>query len=148
MRILEKSCVSEDMVRAHQIVDNISFKDNKVGELTDKLDRSDNEPLLEILNAINNQGIQKIDVETYSYYNRGVKLKFDSFSTAEKVFFVAYAADRLGEDIYLWHDVTQLTKSVFKTFVRLFHNSGHITILYEHEKEKIFFDYMIQEALK
>lgn len=64
------------IVRDHLIM-SINIRDESVGKLLDALSESyDEAELLKVLNSINNQGIQSIDVMTYSYVHRGNKLRF------------------------------------------------------------------------
>lgn len=138
-RFLDGTLISDHLIRS------INIRDNSVGRLLDAASENyDKEELLGVLNSINNQGISDIDMNSYSYWHRGEKLKFSDFSTAEKVFLVAYAACRTKTRVYLCKDIRQLTRTTMRTFFKLFKGSSYVNIAYEDDIEKSFFTAMLR----
>jgi hypothetical protein len=134
------------IVRDH-LIRSINIRDESVGKLIDALSESyDKEELLKVLNSINNQGISDIDMNRYSYWHRGEKLKFAELSTAEKAFLIAYAACKTKTKVYLCKDIRQLTKTTLKTFFRLFKDSSFVDVAYEDDIEKSFLNSMFKEV--
>lgn len=78
------------------------------------------ESFIEIINSINNQGVEAIDCKTFRYVRKGVILGFDKMSRAERLFLVTYCAVVKKQPIYLQDDVRQLTDHTIELYFNFF----------------------------
>ena len=124
----------------------INFTDNKFVKLIDGITDEHKEKILDTLNTINNQNIQDIFFEKYQYMHRDNILGFSKFSKAERVFLVACLAEIKKQEVWVHTDITQLTRTTLKKFIRLFKDSPYVNIVYDSEHSKAFFNAMIREA--
>lgn len=149
MEFIKKEDLAKKVNSNMTTLDVIDLKYREVGSLIDSLDdREDAEPLADLLNKINNQGIYDINIHKYTYMHLGKKLWFDDLSTAEKVFLLAYAANKLKRTIYFNYDIKSLTKTTLKLFIKTFYSSPYVNVMYDEDKMTNFYNFMIKEALK
>lgn len=106
----------------------------------------DKQELLELLNSVNNQGIEDINVSTYSYYRKGKWLGFADLCTAERVFLVSYFADLTKRHIYINGDISLLTRKTLCKFLRYFKDSEYITVVYNFEYETALYEEIWEEV--
>ena len=126
----------------------IYFANDAVTRLLSMVDSKYETDITDLLNTINNQNIEAISFKNYQYKHRGIWLGFSKFSKAERVFLIAGVADLVKQEIWLYTDITQLTRSTLKKFIRKFYDSPYINIIYASESSKAFYNAMIREALK
>lgn len=117
------------------------------GTLLFELTEEDEKEVLRLLNSIANQGIERIDFDKNYYTIEGKKLHFSSLSTSELLFLLAYAADKTKTETYFCDDITQLTNTTLKKFIRYFYNSPYVNIVYTSNELDVFFDIMVKEAV-
>mgnify|MGYP004663824993 FL=1 len=126
----------------------ISFTDNKVIKLLDEAKGQYEKEIINLLNTINDQNIEAICFEKHQYKHRGKWLGYTKFSKAESVFLLAGIADLAKKEIWLHTDITQLTRSTLRKFIKKFYNSPYVNIIYDSESSRAFFNAMIKEALQ
>lgn len=124
----------------------IDFSDSNIGNLLRYAKKEYYDVIKENLNRINNQNIQDIDIARGEYRHRDNLLYFSSLSKAERVFLIATVADIQQVEIWLHTDMTQLTKSTTKKFLKLFKDSPYINIVVDSELNKAFYRAMIKEV--
>lgn len=124
----------------------IDFANSNIGNLLRYTKRDDYGLIKQNLNIINNQEIQDIDIGRGEYRHRNNWLYFSSLSKAERVFLIATVADLQQVKIWLHTDMTQLTKTTTKKFLKLFKNSPYINIVIDSELNRAFYNAMIKEV--
>lgn len=103
--------------------------------------------LLDTLNTLE-QNIESIDSKAYSYCHLGNELSFSELSRGEKVFLVSFASKVTGQDIYLQHDMMQLTKTALRKYYTLFKDCDNIHIVYESESDYDYLVFAMQGRIK
>lgn len=147
MKIKLKDEIDKKLIYTDKYINRISMADNKITKLLDGIDLIKSEEIRHVINTINNQNIENIDFDRYRYTHRGIELGFSELSKAEKVFMLASVADIKKKEIWLHTDITQLTKSTLKKFIKRFYNSEYVNIVYDSSISTAFYNAMIKEAL-
>lgn len=142
MKVINQFKIPKKHIYEGRLINEVIFSDTFEGDLIDSFE-GDLKELVDALNMINNQGIEKIDTQTYSYYRNGQRLKFSNFATSEKLFLIAYVANKNKEVIYLFKGITQLTKKSMRTFIKLFGNSSYINIVSDDEAQELYYNHLI-----
>ncbi len=125
----------------------IDFTLTRVKQLLTDVEGIDSNEVVSLLNEINDQNIQSMNLEKMEYIHRDQKLGFDKLSRAERVFLIAYIADKKKKNIYLHTDITQLTKKTLKLFFKKFYNSEYVNVVYDSALSDAFYNAMIKEAV-
>ena len=125
----------------------ISFADNKVARLLEGVGSEHENYVIDVLNSINNQDIEAIYFDKFQYKHRGNVLGFSKLSKAEGVFLLASVADLLQKEIWLHTDITQMTRSTLKKFIKHFYESPYVNIIFDSELSRSFYAVMVREAL-
>lgn len=128
-------------------IKEIYFADDKVIQIINKVGNTDKNELLDLLNSINNQGLQDIDIEKMRYKTQNKWLGFSCLSSAERIFLIAYLADKSAVKIYLHDDMTSLTKTSLRKFIKAFHNSEYVNIVYSSNISDAYYSEMKRQAL-
>lgn len=124
----------------------IDFSNNNIGSLlTDELTEH-KKRILDNINSINNQNIQDIDFNSFKYKHWDTWISFSELSKAERVFMLSTVADILHVKIWLHTDMTQLTKTTIKKFLRLFSESEYVNIVITSELSRAFYSVMMKEV--
>ncbi|MGN0375748.1 MAG: hypothetical protein ACI4EN_09650 [Butyrivibrio sp.] len=147
MRIELKDKLNKKLIYNDNYIKRISMTDNKIVKLLSNISFSQAEEVRHILNSINNQNIENIDFDRYKYTHRGIELGFSELSKAEKVFMIAAIADMKKYEIWLHTDITQLTKSTLKKFIKRFYESEYVNIVYDSDISTAFYNAMVKEAI-
>ncbi len=139
MRIVSFDELTDDDINNSFNFTCINMQNEKVFALVSALDESDCDDIVNILNAINGQGITKIDKNAFFYSikenDKEVKLPFLKMSTSESVFFICALADKTQTSVILSKDISQLTRHTMKIFYHLFKDSNYIILAFEDEYE-------------
>ena len=124
----------------------INFAETKVAFMLKNLSRADKKYVLDVLNSINNQDIQDIDFNTFTYVHRDTELGFNSMAKSERLFLVALAADFSKTEWYFNNEIDSLTRKTLKLFLRTFNKSDYVNIAYNEEEDIYYFEKMLREA--
>lgn len=139
--------VPEQIIINNRLFNKISFANRSVMQMLNKIRDVDSKEILNILNSINNQGLTDIDIRTYSYKRGDIELAFCDLSSAERLFLIAFAADRSKTEIYVDGEVQSLTMKTLRLFMDLFKYSKYVNIacnsinykrLYENVKAGVY----------
>lgn len=137
MRILSFDELTDDDINNCYNFACINMQDKNVFMLVSELTESDCRDIVDMLNAINNQGILEINKDALYYTiqdkHQEKKLPLSCMSTSEAVFLICALADKLKVHVILSNDIYQLTRRTIKTFNRFFKNSKYITLVFENE---------------
>lgn len=147
MKMICVKDIPKDISSSNQFFTSIEMISDKTRDVTDSLIGYDEQKILDVLNSINNQNIQSIDMYAGRYKHRDTVLSFNKLSTAEKVFLLALAADIGKKEVYIYKDIKSLTKTTFRLFIRLFHDSEYVNIVYELPNHKYYYEALWKEAL-
>ena len=147
MNIVLYNEVPEQIIINNRLFNKISFANDCIMHILDKIRDIDSKEILNMWNSINNQGLTDIDIKTYSYKRGDRKLTFSNLSNAERLFLIAFAADRSQTEIYVDGEVQSLTMKTLRLFMNLFGNSKYVNIacnsinykrLYENVKAGVY----------
>ena len=147
MKMICVKDIPKDISSSNQFFTSIEMISDKTRDVTDSLIGYDEQKILDVLNSINNQNIQSIDMYAGRYKHRDTVLSFNKLSTAEKVFLLALAADIGKKEVYIYKDIKSLTKTTLRLFIRLFHDSEYVNIVYELPNHKYYYEALWKEAL-
>lgn len=147
MKMLCVKDIPKDISSSNQFFTSIEMISDKTRDITDSLVGYNEQKILDVLNSINNQNIQSIDMYAGRYKHRDTVLSFNKLSTAEKVFLVTLAADIGKKEIYIYKDIKSLTKTTLRLFIKLFHNSEYVNIVYELPNHRYYYEALWMEAL-
>ena len=147
MKMICVKDIPKDISSSNQFFTSIEMISDKTRDVTDSLIGYDEQKILDVLNSINNQNIQSIDMYAGRYKHRDTVLSFNKLSTAEKVFLLALAADIGKKEVYIYKDIKSLTKTTLRLFIRLFHDSEYVNIVYELPNHKYYCEALWKEAL-
>lgn len=139
-----------DFISEKEITANIAMQDGYMPQIdidrqaTKKLVQKIGEKGLDdsALNALNvlGQHITRLDTSDYSYEHLGNRLQFSELSRGEKVFLVSLASKYTGMDLYLQHDILQLTKTNLRQYYQMFRECDFIHIIYGGEEIKNYLE--------
>lgn len=147
MNIVLYNEVPEQIIINNRLFNKISFANRSVMQMLNKIRDVDSKEILDMLNSINNQGLTDIDIRTYSYKRGDIELAFCDLSSAERLFLIAFAADRSKTEIYVDGEVQSLTMKTLRLFMDLFKDSKYVNIacnsinykrLYENVKAGVY----------
>lgn len=147
MNIVLYNEVPEQIIINNRLFNKISFANDCIMHILDKIRDTDSKEILNMLNSINNQGLTDIDIKTYSYMRGDRKLTFSNLSNAERLFLIAFAADHSQTEIYVDGEVQSLTMKTLRLFMNFFGNSKYVNIacnsinykrLYENVKAGVY----------
>lgn len=112
---------------------DISMKSDKIYKIVTEanLTEAQEKELINLLNKINNQGIEWIDTANYKYSIKGKKLLMSSMSTAEALFTLAYIASLGPIERYFYKDIKELTKKSKELFFSYFKENPYINAIAE-----------------
>lgn len=133
------------MIENAVYIEIINFTSQRVLDLIDKgarcnLNSADIENLL---NTINDQNLNKLDLQTYSYYRNNDKLAFGKLARSERLFLLSYIADKTRTECYFEDDIRSLTTKTLVKYMVTFGRSKYVNLViadsnvvgyYEHVK--------------
>lgn len=128
MKILFYKDIPEDDLFENRLIRTINFEGKTVSTLLRFASEDDSKEIEHLLNKINNQGLTEFDVVKRSYVHNNTLLGLNDLSTSEKVFIVAYLADKYKFNIYLLNDITSLTETTINLFLHEFIDSDYVNI--------------------
>lgn len=147
MRIEYKGDLSELTIMKDLFIERIDMSSPEITKLFKGITEKQSEQIRAIINKINNQNIEHIDFIALTYKHRGELLGFGSLCKAERVFIVASAAHINKTTIWLNTDITQLTDTTLRLFIKIFHTSPYVNIAYNSEISKAHLKRIEEEAL-
>lgn len=100
--------------------------------------------LEEYLNTLDNQGVSQFDFCTYRYRYKDERLSFRDLSSGERIYMIAFLADRFKIPVYLQCEVSQLTAFNRYKFLKKFETSEYITIVCIDVDTKRNFEFMLE----
>lgn len=128
MNIFLYNEVPEQIIINDRLFNKISFANRSVMQMLNKIRDVDSKEILDMLNSINNQGLTDIDIRTYSYKRGDIELAFCDLSSAERLFLIAFDADRSQTEICVDGEVQSLTMKTLRLFMDLFKDSKYVNI--------------------
>lgn len=145
MKIISKDKLTYSMIENAVYIEIINFTSQRVLDLIDKgarcnLNSADIENLL---NTINDQNLNKLDLQTYSYYRNNDKLAFGKLARSERLFLLSYIADKTRTECYFEDDIRSLTTKTLVKYMVTFGRSKYVNLViadsnvvgyYEHVK--------------
>lgn len=147
MRIELKDNLDAKLAYTEGYIRRINITDTKIVRLLSGINEQQAEEIKNVLNLINNQGIEELDFNKHEYVIKGKRLGFSDLSKAESVFLIASVADMKSQTLWFHTDITQLTKSTLKKFIKRFYNSEYVNIVYDSDISTAFYKAMVKEAM-
>lgn len=147
MKIIYERDFDENSISSELIFRRIDLLRSKEMKLFRGMGGKYDSELCEVLNSINNQGIEMIDTIRMYYKKDGEILSFDRLCKAERVFLIAFAAYKQNKTIWLMSDMTQLTDTTLKLFFKLFRDSNvNIIVQFDSDENYCRFEYLEKGA--
>lgn len=109
------------------------------------IDDTHSKQVCEVLNQINDQGIEEVFVTRLQYVIRGETLPLNCLSTGERIFLLGYALCAGDEMAYLQYGFSQLSEKSCRLFMRLF-NKCRLTVLCVKDMDLEYYCLLLKEC--
>lgn len=135
MKFLQEKDLTASIVGSKYYMDVIEIDKHSTKELVKKIGEANKDAeALSVLNLMG-QKLEYIDTLRYEYKHFGKTLAFSELCRGEQVFLVSYAAKISGETLYLYYDMSQLTKTNLRNWYKEFKDCNNIIIIYASTSE-------------
>lgn len=102
--------------------------------------------LVDAMNAINNQGIESLNLCKGTYVIKGSEVGLVHLATSERIFLFAQIAKETGTPIYYYKALMQLSPRVLRIFLGLYKDCDNIAVVAESWGDRLYFERGLEEA--